>query len=50
MTNLLFGISPHDPATYAVGVGLLGATALFASLLPARQALRIDVVSAIRSE
>ena len=50
ITNLLFGVSAHDPLTYAVVIGLLGATALLACLLPARQALRIDVVSALRAE
>ena len=50
ITNLLFGISPYDPVTYAGVVVLLGATALLACLLPARQALRIDVVSALRAE
>lgn len=50
ITSLLFSVSPHDPATYAAVIVLLGFTALLACLLPARQALRIDVVSALRSE
>ncbi|MGB2714690.1 MAG: ABC transporter permease [Vicinamibacterales bacterium] len=50
IAGLLFEVSPHDPMTYVVVVGLLAGTALLACLLPARQALRIDVVSALRAE
>jgi putative ABC transport system permease protein len=50
IANLLFGISPHDPVTYLSVSVLLGATALVACVLPARQALRIDVISALRAE
>jgi predicted permease len=50
LTTLLFGISPHDPLTYSGVSLLLGATGLLACLLPARQALRIDVVTALRAE
>ena len=50
IANLLLGISPHDPVTYLSVSVLLGATALVACVLPARQALRIDVISALRAE
>jgi predicted permease len=50
MGTLLFGVTAGDPATY-VGVSLLLAlTAAAACVVPARQALRIDVVSALRAE
>jgi hypothetical protein len=48
--SLLFGIKPIDLPTF-VGVPLiLGAMALFASWLPARRAMRIDPLLAIREE
>jgi ABC-type antimicrobial peptide transport system permease subunit len=50
IANLLFGVQPHDPATYAVVALLLAATAIVACIVPARQALRIDVISALRAE
>jgi predicted permease len=50
MESVLFGIEPSDPWTLAqVVVVLLGAAAL-ASWLPARRALAIDPVAALRSD
>lgn len=50
MTSLLFDVTASDALTH-VGVALLlSAAAAIACLLPARQALRIDVMSALRSE
>jgi ABC-type antimicrobial peptide transport system permease subunit len=50
LTRLLFGVTPGDPLTY-VGVALLvAAAALVSCLIPARQALRIDPVEALRIE
>jgi len=46
----LFGVSPPDPPTYAaVSVGLIVA-AVTASYIPARRAMTIDPVEALRSE
>jgi len=50
MKTLLFEVQPTDPVTFA-GVSLvLGAAALLACYVPARRALRIDPLRALRSE
>jgi putative ABC transport system permease protein len=50
LSSMLFGVNAFDPLTY-VGVTVgLGAVALLATWLPARQATRIDPMLALRSE
>jgi predicted permease len=50
MASLLFGISATDVATYAGVAAILAAAALVSCYLPARQALKVDVVAALRKE
>ncbi len=50
LASLLFNVTAHDPITYAGVVVLLIATALVACVVPARKALAIDLVSALRTE
>jgi putative ABC transport system permease protein len=47
---MLFGVQATDVSTYVTVVALLGLTALASSYLPARRALRIDPVAALREE
>jgi predicted permease len=50
LASLLYGVSPADPASY-VGIGLLVVViASVASWIPARRAVRIDPVAALRAE
>jgi predicted permease len=48
LTSLLFGVQPGDPLTLAGIVCVLMAAVLAASWIPARRAVRIPVVSALR--
>jgi putative ABC transport system permease protein len=48
--SLLFGVSPHDPATFVTVAALLAATALAATGVPARRAARVDPAVALQEE
>ena len=48
--SLLFEITPTDPLTLVAMAILLGATAMVATLLPMRRALRADPAATLRSE
>jgi ABC-type antimicrobial peptide transport system permease subunit len=46
----LYEVSPNDPATFVLTVMVLLATAVAASLVPARRAGRVDPLAALRSQ
>jgi putative ABC transport system permease protein len=48
--TLLFDISATDPLTYTLIAGLLTATAFLACWIPARRAMKVDPIIAIRTQ
>ena len=50
MRSLLFGVTPIDPATYAVAIAARAAIAATACALPAARAMRVDPLVALREE
>jgi len=50
MSRLLFGVSAHDPATFAGVAAVLAAVALAAAFFPALRAMRVDPATALRHE
>jgi putative ABC transport system permease protein len=50
MASLVFGVTPHDPATYSLVAAILALTAVGAGYLPARRVTRMDPTSALRAD
>jgi len=48
--GFLYGLSPADPLTVAVGTGLLLLIAALAAVVPALRAARIDPLNALRHQ
>ena len=50
LKSLLFNVDAHDPLSFAAVAILLAAVALAATLIPARAAMRVEPVAALRYE
>jgi putative ABC transport system permease protein len=50
LQDMLYGVSPHDPLTFAAVVALMLSVSLLASYVPARRATTIDPMTALKYE
>jgi predicted permease len=48
--QILYGVSPHDPLTYLCAIALMGMVALVACWVPARRAIHVDPLTALRAD
>jgi predicted permease len=46
--SMLYGVQPTDPVVYSAVLAVLGVTALIACLIPARRAMRVEPMAALR--
>jgi ABC-type antimicrobial peptide transport system permease subunit len=49
-SQILYGVSAHDPSTYLGAIALMIMVAFMACWIPARRAIRVDPLKALRTE
>jgi putative ABC transport system permease protein len=50
MTSMLYEVSAMDPVSFAVPIAVLAGTAIGAAWMPARRAMSVDPMIALRAE
>ena len=48
MASMLFNVAPRDPITFALVAGVLAVVAIAATLIPARRAMTVNPITALR--
>jgi putative ABC transport system permease protein len=48
MASMLFNVAPRDPLTFALVAGVLSLVAIAATLIPARRAMTVNPLEALR--
>ena len=49
-SQILYGVGAHDPLTYFCAIALMTMVAFLASWVPARRAIKVDPLTALRTE